>query len=307
MKLFFLFAALVLPFKRKAEVVLPEATSAALVTPELLTRLRRYCVIAVGAQGGERSRGNDLPGEFTADGGNRMDPEELYNAVFFKITDDNCRELRAVSSGTPTNDWLKKIVRTTAIDLLRQERGRIDWDKLGKDARLICRLVITYGYPADEARELLQAHYGIDSSLSEIDRIVEAVRGKARLKADPEGGIDVRQMIDEETGMTEQIFIDNRHDPEQLVASHQETVTRDNTLQLFLTRLKPDDRLLISLNFGLDGQELTLKEISGIMASTETALQKRKLRIIEEFRGWLGKQRLSLDELICHTSARSTT
>jgi len=103
--------------------------------------------------------------------------------------------------------------------------------------------------------------------------------------------------------MSEQIFVDTRSNAEQQLARHQEDAGRENALKLFLERLKPEDKLLVSLCFGLEGESMTMKEIAAVLDSTESALNKRKARIFEEFRTWLARQRVSLEELVCCTAA----
>jgi len=83
----------------------------------------------------------------------------------------------------------------------------------------------------------------------------------------------------------------------------------EKTIDLFLMRLSPENRLLISLFFGLDGNRLKLKEIAAMepFKCEEHALQNRKDRAIREFREWLAKQKLSLDELIVRQALRSAS
>jgi len=159
MKLLFLLFAAVVPFRRSETT----DVSGSLLTPSLVSRLRRLCIIATGGRSGQA--------DFTPED-LRMDPEELYNQVFFKLTDNDCEALRNITTEIPTNSWLKRVIRSTAVDMFRHELGRVDWDRLGEHSQLVCRLVITYDYPPDEARELLLNQYGIHISVSEIERIV---------------------------------------------------------------------------------------------------------------------------------------
>src|SRR5689334_11972210 len=137
MTLIALCAAIVLPFRRQEKL-----PAGSVLTLELISRIRYLCAIAAGNSGGVSASRSDQ-GDF-AFVDYRIDPEELYSQVFFKLTDNDCELLRGVESDIPTNAWLKKVVRSTAVDMFRHELGRIDWEKLGNHAQLVCRLVITY-------------------------------------------------------------------------------------------------------------------------------------------------------------------
>jgi DNA-directed RNA polymerase specialized sigma24 family protein len=101
--------------------------------------------------------------------------------------------------------------------------------------------------------------------------------------------------------MAETVVISTAPTGMDLLAQKEE----QNIIQLFLSRLPSEDKLLISLFFGLDGERLKLKEIAAMLHSNETALQKRKDRCIAEFKEWLAKQKISVDELVCRQAARS--
>ena len=274
MKLLFLSAATVLPFGKKSPL-----------TAELYTNLQKLCKAAAG----------------TDDGLQALRYEELYDAVFSKLIADDCRILHEVERDEFSNSWLKSVIRTTSIDLYRKKMGRPDWEKLGKHSRMICKLAINYGYPAEEVQRLLREYPPhVEISEEEVNRIVVEIREYERIKADPDG-VDVVQMFEEDTEMTEIEFVDNSPSQDEMMIQNE----RMQALRLFLLRLCGSDKLLISYFYGLDNVRMTLKEIALLLDSNETALQKRKDRLIFDFRNWLMKQKVSLDELICQQLVRS--
>ena len=275
MKLLFLCAALIVPFGRKSPL-----------TAELYIQVQKLCRAATGADNGT------LP------------YEELYDAVISKLIADDYRVLRAVKSDDPSFTWLRSVIRTTSIDLFRKSAGRPDWEKLGKHSRMICKLVLNFGYPAEEAQRLLwehPPHYEI--SLEEIDRIVLEIQRLGRIKFNPDGTVEAVKQYCEESEMTEIDFVGNSPAPDEMIFQNE----RMQALRLFLMRLSGSDKLLISQFFGLNSDRMTLKEIALILDSTETILQKRKDRLIFDFRNWLMTQKVSLDELICRQLARSAS
>ena len=140
----------------------------------------------------------------------------------------------------------------------------------------------------------------VEISEEEVNRIVVEIREYERIKADPDG-VDVVQMFEEDTEMTEIEFVDNSPSQDEMMIQNE----RMQALRLFLLRLCGSDKLLISYFYGLDNVRMTLKEIALLLDSNETALQKRKDRLIFDFRNWLMKQKVSLDELICQQLVRS--
>jgi RNA polymerase sigma factor (sigma-70 family) len=275
MKLLFLCAALAVPFARKSPL-----------TAELYMQVQNLCRAATGADNGT------LP------------YEELYDAVISKLIADDYRVLRTVKSDDPSFTWLRSVIRTTSIDLFRKSAGRPDWAKLGEHSRMICKLVLNFGYPAEEAQRLLwehPPHYEI--SIEEIDRIVLEIQRLGRIKFNPDGSVHVVKQYCEENEMTEIDFADNSPAPDDMIIHNE----RLQALHLFLMRLTGSDKLLISQFFGLNNDRMTLKEIAIILDSNETTLQKRKDRLIFDFRNWLMTQKVSLDELICRQLARSAS
>ena len=276
MNLLFLSAALVIPFGKKSPL-----------TADLYLNVQKLCRAAAGAD----------------DGSQTLRYEELYDAVISKLIADDCRILHEVEGDVHSYKWLKSVIRTTSIDLYRKQMGRPDWEKLGKHSRMICRLALNYGYPAEEVQRLLREYPPyVEISVEEIHRIVLEIKKYGRIKTDPDA-VHVVQAYDEETDMTEFEFVENSPAQDDMMIHNE----RMQALHLFLMRLSGSDKLLISYFFGLDNVRMNLKEIAKLLDSNETTLQKRKDRLIFDFRNWLMKQKVSLDELICQQLARSAS
>jgi DNA-directed RNA polymerase specialized sigma24 family protein len=273
-------AAIVLPFVSKSPL-----------TPELFQEVERLCKVAIG--GYDESR--------------RRRFEELSDAVISKLTADDCRVLRSVKTEEPSKAWLKTVIRTTDIDLYRKNNGRFNWNQYGEHSRMICNLVVNYGYPAEEAQRLLweyPPHYEI--SVDEIKRIVWEIQSKGALRFRIDDNVTF-ESHDVETEMPDITFADESPLQDDILIEH--TLKHDEmmAIRLFLLRLSGKDKVLISYFYGLGYAEVPLQEIADMLGSTVTALQKRKDRLIFDFRNWLMKQKISLDELICQQLARSAS
>jgi DNA-directed RNA polymerase specialized sigma24 family protein len=268
------------------------------MTKALYDRIERLCQVTVG----EKSSFVD---------GRQVRAEELRDMVVKKLLAEDCRRLKQFEGEPPPKSWLCAIIRNASIDLYRMEHGRIDKSRMSETEEMIYRLAIQFEYPSEEIRDLLKKlPESLDISLEEIERMIEKVRPKPRRQSDPNSSIEVIKMYDSEEDM-ENIYTD-RNDPEKLLMKGREIRNEQLKTELFLDRLEPYMRLVISMFFGIGGDKYTLKEIADVLyclgiETTETALQKQKNRTIEEFRAWLAKQKLSLDELIVKQTARSAS
>lgn len=257
-------------------VVLPFRRKSPL-TPELYKMINKYCR-AVTRSDGQRY-------------------EELYDAVLEKLLANDCKLLFGVKSDESMSSWVKNVVRTTSVDLFRKIAGRPNWKQLGEHSQLISKLALRFGYPAEEVQRLLKEYPPhVEITLQEIDRIIHTIEGMGRVRFLSDDSLEFEQSKIEDNNM-----IPVRPDEALSVRENMQT------LRLFLVRLSGDDKFLVSSFFGLEEEKLTLKEIAKILKSTETALQKQKDRLFEEFRTWLQKQNLSLDELIVRQARRSAS
>lgn len=257
-----------------AAVVLPFRSKSPL-TPELYKIIDKYCRAATHSDGQRY--------------------EELYDAVFEKLLANDCKLLHGVKSDEPMASWVKNVVRTTSIDLFRKIAGRPNWQKLGEHSQLICKLALSLGNPAEEVQRLLKEYPpNVEISLQEIDRIISNIEGMGKVRFLSDDTLEIEQSKSEDTNM-----IPVR--PDEALSIKERTLT----LRLFLMRLSGDDKFLISSFFGLEEEKMSLKEIAEILRSTETALQKQKNRLFEEFHRWMQQQKLSLDELTMQQTAGS--
>jgi DNA-directed RNA polymerase specialized sigma24 family protein len=134
MKLFFMIAATVIPFRQKE----PESP----LTQELYKRIRKLCRAATGGDSGLYE----------------LRYEELYDAVMEKLLADDCKRLREVKNKDAMSLWLRTVIKNVSSDLTRKIKGRPDWEKFGDHSKLICTYVLKYEYPAEEAQLLLWEH-----------------------------------------------------------------------------------------------------------------------------------------------------
>ena len=280
-------AAVVLPFRKKEESPL---------TKELYKRIEKICRKVNGGDSGAK----------------QLKYEALFDAVIHKLMAENFKALRQCKDDPPSNSWLITIIRRLSIDQFRKEFGRVNKSDLDHQSKMICKLAFQYDYPPDEIRALLMSlpDY-VEISIEEIEQIIEAHRLKPVKKSGKDDEIEIVSLFDEETQMSEHIHID-KNDPDKVLSKGGEIRDEQIAIELFLQRLTPVQRLMISMFFGLSGEKHTLKEIVDILfclgiETTETALQKQKGRAIDDFKEWLGKQKLSLDDLIVRQVARSAS
>jgi|GEM_PF-3716778 len=285
MKLLALCAATILQFGKKKET---------LFTRELLQRVQQKCREAVGWGMGDKE----------------IAYENLCDAVVDKLMADDCRRVQEAmdrnEEGKVTDALLNSVVKTSSIDLFRKANGRSDWAHLDGLPKLICRLHYTFRYPAAEVTRLVSEYCGNEITLDEVCRVIEANARKS--SHDPNAIGDVVMHYDEDTMIADFEVVDRRT-AETVNDMFDNEQHEEKTIDLFLMRLSPENRLLISLFFGLDGNRLKLKEIAAMepFKCEEHALQNRKDRAIREFREWLAKQKLSLDELIVRQALRSAS
>ncbi|MCX8116573.1 MAG: sigma-70 family RNA polymerase sigma factor [Desulfobacterota bacterium] len=219
-----------------------------------------------------------------------IDPDTLVNQVIDRLKADQYKVFRDFQGQAKMTTYLQTIISNLVVDLVRRQRGRNrakDRAKtLGPIGEKLYELVFEKGYPAEEAYNYLKKHHHIETSLHEIEEMVESLKGpRSREKSTVPD--DAKPFVTKE-------------DPEKELIREERKKLAQGVLEDLLSSMSDEEKMMIRMRFPASEEErpMELAEIARLLGINEKAVDSRIRRILIKCRKIILKKGLSLDDLI---------
>lgn len=241
---------------------------------EVITRI---CQRAASSQ--YSNNGHVIAGEggysLYLDQGNQVDADALFTQVIDHLAEDDYRRLQEFRGQSAFTTWLTAVISRLAIDIVRSRTGR----NRAKERALrhgdlglqIYDLTVVRGYSAAEASQALSVSFGLTVPTEKVKEIYRELQGRdQRHQSDPE----------HETAWNEaqQLVVVDRRTPEQQYTTAQSENKRTELLRKLLQGISGEDRLILSLHFGLEDDNPQDHAAIGTLMGIEPGDVARRLK-----------------------------
>ncbi len=235
----------------------------------------------------------------------------LSNQVLDVLQRENYRVLRQFKGDAKLSTYITAIIARQAVDMVRKKLGRNREkeraQKFGVLGIKIHEYLYVQGCSIAEIQTRLAKEAGFNSSLSDLQEIIDKIRGHRLEPGNLDGDSPVKEgtsRYSHQDGSTEEetelIIADTHSDPGKLLIEAQRQEKVRVAVKTLIDCLNGEERLLLKMRFPVAEEEKpgSVGKIAALLNITEKAAYKRIARVLKKCQDLLAQQGVSRDDLL---------
>ncbi len=209
----------------------------------------------------------------------------LFSRTLDKLAESDFKILRNFKGRSRLSTYLTTIISNTAVDYLREKKGRSREKerskRYGKTGELIYYRIFENGEDIDNVYKSLSSEGLFAGDYTEFENIIQSIRGSNRDKIVTTDGTAVKTGIyNGESG--NYVIRDESKDPESFVIDNETDKRSEEILNKMTASLSGEETLLLRMKYPADENEspLNVKEISLYLGISQKVVYKKLSRIL---------------------------